>query len=288
MCKEHSIHSPVQRGNVPGKNSAFTLLELLVVIAIIAILAALLLPALSKAKARATGIHCVSNLKQLQLAWHMYAGENNDFIPGNQWYSEAGLNGFSRGPQNWLSGNEDCTQADNTDNTNVTLFIDTRWASLGNYLQAAGVYHCPASRIEVLEGGGRFPLARTVSMNGWMGYINQPDNPGYVSFRKATGFIQLPATDAFVFMDERDDSVDDGFFGLDMANDVIRNFPAGFHGGSGAVTFADGHAELHRWCSAELQAPQQSGLATKSYVLQTVAADNADLLWLRDHGTRPD
>src|ERR1019366_1720213 len=157
-------------------------------------------------------------------------------------------------------------------------------ASLGIYANSAGLYRCPASRVDVKEGDGIFPLARTLSMNGWMGYTNQPDNPGFISFRKTTGFVKLPATDAFVFVDERDDSVDDGFFGLDMGDNYIRNFPADFHGGVGSITFADGHAELHRWRSEELKSPQQSGIATEFYSVQMVADSNVDLLWLRDHG----
>ena len=267
---------------------AFTLIELLVVIAIIAILAALLLPTLSKAKAKAVGIQCLGNFKQLQVGWQLYTGDNNEFIPGNHWYMQAGMGGFSRGPLNWITGWEHSDEANNPDNTNTALLLDAQWASLGQYTKSAVLYRCPASKISVREGGGSFPMARTVSMNGWMGYINQPDASGYQSFRKTTDLTSLNASDALVFVDERDDSVDDGFFGFDMVGNYIRNLPSTFHAGSGAVTFADGHAELHRWRSPALLIAQQTSVASGNFGNVPVAANDPDLAWLRVHGTRPE
>jgi prepilin-type N-terminal cleavage/methylation domain-containing protein/prepilin-type processing-associated H-X9-DG protein len=268
--------------------TAFTLLELLVVIAIIAILAALLFPVLSKARARATAIQCLSNLKQLQLAWQMYVNDHDDFIPGNNWWMEAGTNGMTRGPLNWMTGWEDATETDNTDNTNTDLFLNSKWSSLGEYVKSAAIYHCPASRVMVKEGGGLFPLARTVAMNGWMGYTNRPLDTTFQFLRKTTDLVKLPPTDALVFVDERDDSVDDGFFGISMVNATMVEIAANYHGGGGPVTFADGHAELHRWLSQDTQFPQQSGVATEKYNFIPVASDDPDLLWLQDHATRPE
>ena len=266
-------------------HAGFTLLELLVVIAIIAILAALLLPVLSKAKTRAKTIQCLGNLTQLQLAWQMYVNDHDDFIPGNNWWQEAGSNGMARCSLNWTTGWEDATMADNPDNTNTDLFLNPQWASLGEYSKSAAIYHCPASRVMVREGGGLFPLARTVSMNGWMGYTNRPLDTQFQFIRKTTDLVKLSASDAFVFIDERDDSIDDGFFGVSMVNASMVEVAANYHGGGGPVTFADGHAELHRWSSPDTQFRQQSGVATENYKFISVAPDDPDLLWLQAHAT---
>jgi hypothetical protein len=217
----------------------------------------------------------VNNLKTMQLAWIMYTHDNNDSIPGNLWSQP--------GPFNWVSGW--LNFADNhPDNTNTALILDLKFAQLGIYTKTAGAYKCPADNILVKNGGVLRPRVRSISMSGWMGPNAPAWNPGYTVFAKVSQLTKLPPSQALVYLDEREDSIDDGYYAIDMTRGggaVLVNFPGSFHNRAGGLTFADGHCEIHKWVDPRTTPPFKKGQKREF----TNMRDNRDLTWLQDHAT---
>ena len=221
---------------------AFTLIEMLVVIAVIAILAALFLPALSRAKAKALQTTCISNFKQLTVCWKMFADDNGGkLVPVS--YNVNGMinsNAWVRGSMNDDWRIYPPIQPSVLDSTNVN---GLKLGSLYSYSQSPGVYHCPADPSQT-QG---VPRVRSYSLNGWMGGTTVFGQHEYKVFRKEQDIIMPSPYAAWVFIDEHEKSINDGWFAVDMKGDRgMLDAPATRHAGSYALSFADGHVETWR------------------------------------------
>ncbi len=272
---------PVHRARAPA--GAFTLVELLVVLALIGVLAGLLLPALSRARARAGGVVCLHQVRQLTLAWNLYATDAQDRLVYNLGLDRRQPRRTLNPDLNWV--NNVMTWELDPGNTNAA-FINV--SPLGPYLgHSRGVFRCPSDRVlsEVQREAGWRHRVRSVSMNAMVGDAG-PNvrgaenvlNPGYQQFLTLAA---IPSPDhIFVLLDEHPDSIGDGYF-LNRSDDAEwLHLPASYHNGAGDLAFADGHAEGHRWRFALTQPPNRPDVAALPLPVPSAQAD--DLAWIID------
>ena len=272
------MRASVKRAMNANRRPGFTLIELLVVIAIIAILAGMLLPALSKAKAKAQSIKCLSNMKQMALAWTMYADDWEDELPPNR-------SNFNEPPwRKWVYGTFGLGFSNIPDHTNT---LNLQNSFLAPYLNAIEPFKCPSDRTRTQHGGRMLPWVRSVSMNCWMAG-RDPAQAGQYEFRMYFKLSQVDRpSERFVFLNERADTHDNAWFATGSSRQILDptqtrwiELPANYHNNSTALSFADGHGEVRRWVE-----PMPRLAAKFNDSGYPVTPGNQDILWLRKRAT---
>jgi prepilin-type N-terminal cleavage/methylation domain-containing protein len=274
------------------EQNGFTLIELLVVIVIIAILAAMILPALAKAKVKAQAISCLNNAKQLANGWTMFSSDNQERLMANT----------GGGNDDWCGG----SQMDWTSGYNNIDGQRLLHGSMADYAKSAAVYKCPGDTFmkpSVTLG----PRVRSMSMNGVLGNSGatvQGDNPGHRRYyggggmgacTKSSDLLVPGPVNVFVTLDEHADSVNSGVFSFDpgyiYSGEKWRDLPASYHNFAGELSFADGHAEIHRWIERGQANPNKKTtwpVVYKNYNNATdspwnvTTSNNKDYEWMQD------
>lgn len=266
--------------------------------AVIALLAGLLLSALSQAKARGQGIACLNNVRQVAVGWQMYPDDNAGKLVLNVAFNGAQRTRLDSG--GWIRGWLDFagSNPDNTNQWKLVGTVDGQTALLGRYITTPAVYKCPSDRSAVTTGGGTFARVRSLSMSQAIGYGSTgtwlPPSIYHI-FQMESDIIHPAPANLVVLLDEHPDSINDGGWAFHMydpdqrAEGNLVDLPASYHGGAGALTFADGHAEMHKW----LDARTRPKIQYRTEVTHVATPFNPDADWLaarissRRDGSKP-
>jgi prepilin-type N-terminal cleavage/methylation domain-containing protein/prepilin-type processing-associated H-X9-DG protein len=280
------------RGVSPDRD-AFTLVELLVVIVIVVIFMGLQLSAHSAAGTNSKGSQCLNNLRQLSLAWRMYAEDNHGYIL----YSSGASTAYNSTVPAWCSGALDFNPANRS---NYDPAVDIMKSPMWQYNKNASTFKCPGDTSVVVVGGSATPRVRTYSMNIYLGGFGGSSEGVFSStlsiYLKLSDLedpVHSPgAANTFLFVEERQDAINWGNFLTDMAGFQPRNpaaylwegdVPGSYHDRAGGISFCDGHVEMHKWLDGRTTPPMVAGGLGSSTI---VSPYNADIAWVQNVSTR--
>jgi prepilin-type processing-associated H-X9-DG protein len=285
-ARNHSVGPPRQ----PRDRSAlaFTLTELVVVLAVLGTLAVLHLAAATTPKDRSASAVCQNNLRQLTAAWLLYAQDNQDRLPGN--FDGGDVMNVANTNRAWCVGWLDFAGGvPSGANTNLNYL---RYSQLGRYLHGdVTVFKCPADSSVSVYGSNTYPRVRSVSMNSYMGERSGPYTSGYQQFRTLSSVVRPSPSGAFVFIDEREDSINDDCLMIDMSSydpqnpnlDILVDLPADYHEGGATLSFVDGHVETWHWRDPRTTPPHLRGVLIS---LGNSTPNNPDVERIQAAGSR--
>lgn len=264
---------------------AFTLIELLVVIAILAILASLLLPTLARAKEQGRAAVCLNNLKQLHLAWHLYADEHGRLAPNSDFGGGVPSVAYEASwAGNVMQLETPIQERPLSDSTNHAILMERTHGRIGPFAQSHRLYRCPSDRSYALLGGVKHDRVRSYSMNMFVGQFNRHPDPRLRYFHKPEDFTVPGPAGTFVFLDEHEDSINDGHFLIPFEPRVKpvgwSDVPASRHRRGCQFGYADGHVARRKWQDGRTLLP-----VTRERKFAILQPNNRDAFWLHERAT---